>query len=686
MRLAASLATSGVAAGLLLAAAPVHADIPDIGKDWIKVRSGHIVAYSAWSGKDTKRVVDRIHGFRSDVFGPGRPFSAPAPDGNLIVFLFGHDRHLRFYEPFGYDAWFQFADGVDYLLISQESWEDHLELALSMEAYLILADAHPGLPYWVGHGLSSFYSTYHARGDRVKVGHKQKHAFETLRHYKPLPWERVLEIGEYSPEVHDGITLRVFDAQAWILTHYLITELDTGNETGEQALARYVAYLDVGSDRDAAFRDVYGFPRSELAKRAQAYSKTPGFDAIEFRVQREKTPERTQSVPTRQELLSELGGMIVALNSGANREVERERRGLAEAHLRAALELEPDLATAHRALGEMYLRSGEAVDAVEPLRKAVRLAPDDLRSNYLLARALLAPYRERRVRFTVRENKAAPKEILEAREHLKVCLSLDPQFGDVLILLGQSYLHDPGDPGPGLSTLQRIQRLYPGRSDIRSTIVLMHLRRGEEEAVFSGLDPGDPTDPELQELRTLAIDRALAAARRAVRARDLARGRVLLELVRDRGNPWGLRPEEVTRLEEIQTMLAAVEGLMPAGSDLAISFSGPRPNGRVLPPAEERRQYDEYTRALELSRAKKYKKALEVLDALIALPNADAMRPSLLELRDQVRYNRALVRYEQGKYEEALAMARQARKNTASNSVKALCKLLIDNCKLKLGL
>ena len=43
-------------------------------------------------------------------------------------------------------------------------------------------------------------------------------------------------------------------AQSWILAHYVVTETNAG----EQGVARYVAQLDAGAERDAAFREVFG--------------------------------------------------------------------------------------------------------------------------------------------------------------------------------------------------------------------------------------------------------------------------------------------------------------------------------------------------------------------------------------------------------------------------------------------
>jgi len=75
--------------------------------------------------------------------------------------------------------------------------------------------------------------------------------------------------------------------------------------------------------------------------------------------------------------------------AGLDAEDQSQWKKAAE-EFRAAIKLEPDIAAAHRALGESLLKQGKAKDAVKPLRRAVELAPDDMRASLLLGQALEA--------------------------------------------------------------------------------------------------------------------------------------------------------------------------------------------------------------------------------------------------------------------------------------------------------
>jgi len=650
------------AVALLAAAAGSVAAEPDPGDDWIEVRVGTVVAFSRLSPRDTQRIAERVDDFDHDVFGPGRPFRAADRD-TLRLFLFAQRNRFGTYGPPGYESYYQPGDGTDYLLMTEDGWERALPSAFAMEAMHRLDDASPGMPAWLRRGLARFYSTYRPDGDRAKVGRRLEAELDVLRRGTPLPWARVLEIGPASPEIRDPERLRRFDAQAWVLAHDLVTE----TPPGEAGVAAWTARLDAGDDPDASFAAVYGFPRAELAERAPAYARGRGFDEISF-PRSDPAPSRanvTRAPVSRERILAELGEMVASLDAGADSTLARERFRLAEAHFTAALALDPSSAGAERGLGYVALRRGDAAGAVTHLRTATERAPSDLRAHALLAEALLTPFEGRSVRFSVRD-RPPPPEIFEAREQLKACLALDPDRADVLIRLARTYLHDPGDPAPGIRTLRGVLPLYPGRRDVIGTLVLLLLRAGEPGSAFSFLDPGAPDDPWLRSLRGTVVDETLRLADEAWQARDFARARDLVQRVRDRRDRWGLTDAQ-------QKTLAAFEGRKEGEA------------GSAPPPGEAERQYREYVRAVELCSQKKYKAAIEVLDDLLTRPNDDALHESIVTLREQARYNRALNLFERGEYAEALEIARSVKRETTHADVASLAQQLARNCRQALG-
>jgi tetratricopeptide (TPR) repeat protein len=681
-----------VSLALLLAVLPAlaptaRASVPDLGDRWSAVRVGSLVAYGAASGRDVERIVERVARFRHDVFGPGRPFQVPDAPATRI-FVFEDENAFRAYEPNGYAGTYVAGDDVDYFLMRKEHWEDGVTLAYSLEALHVLGDASPAMPAWLRRGLAEFYSTYRPHGRAAKTGDRIDANFELLRRATPIPWERVLEIGEFSPELHDRERLQVFDAQAWIVTHYLLTEA----ETGEANAAQYVDALEEGADRDDAFARAFGFPRAELPVRAEEYAHGRGFDAIEFATPEpeDDAAEAERFTPSRALLLAELGEMTAALSSGVDADRARQRLDLAGEQLEAALAIEPELALAHRGLGDVQLRRGDAAGALPHLRRAVELAPDDLRSRLLTARALLEPLLQRTVTFSVTK-KSPPAAVREAREQLLACLQLDPDYLPAHVLLGRSYLQDPGDPTPGIRELEAVRPLLSGRTDIVFSLVLLLLKGGRIEPAFPLLDPGDGADPGRQRMRALVTGEALRTADLKRRGGDYEAAMDLVDAVRERGQDWGLPKEQAATLATFDDLeKEAASGGRGGGTRATVSGSGDVEPGApvpasALPPGEARRQYDAYLEALELSRGKKYGKAMDLLARLVAAPHDEAMHDSILTLWDQVRYNRALAMFQRGEYAGAMELARDVRIGTRNDGIRSLAKVLVRNCRAKLS-
>ena len=521
--------------------------MPDPRDEWRTMITGHAVVYSELPDQDTKRIVGRLRDFQRDVFAPGRGIPLSESGLTTDIFLFRKASHLAEYETYGWDAWYQWAPTTSCLLLHQEHWEDAVPIALSMQCLALLRQTYTRIPPWAARGLSEFYSTYRRGGSQVHVGDDRPDLRRTLREADLLPWSRVYEIVDTAPEMH-GRGLVVFTAQAWLLVHYLVV----GTSHSEADVALYLAHLEAGSDTDAAFHEVFGFPVAEIETRMNEYRKRASISGVTFPAPAGVQEDEGRLVPLSHPLaLARLGEMAGTLDAGADSEAATQRHAHARELLAAAQSIEPQLAAAERGLGAVALDAGEVEAAVDHLHQAVAGDSTDVRARLLLAEAILARYRNRRIPFSSRFSKQLAPDIEEARAQLRAVMLARHDFVEPHVLAGKSYLYDPGDAGPGLSMLASILRMFPGRSDIRESVVFLALKKGDVAlALDTGL-AGRIDDPQTEHDVAVAVDEGLRQAVEA-RAKDPARAREIVGAILARLDRRALTDSQQATLAEVE--------------------------------------------------------------------------------------------------------------------------------------
>jgi TolB-like protein/Tfp pilus assembly protein PilF len=152
----------------------------------------------------------------------------------------------------------------------------------------------------------------------------------------------------------------------------------------------------------------------------------------------------------------------------------REASVSAEALLKSALELDPEFALAHAALGECYARRGlswhagieEAADQAQACaRRALELKPDLFEGHLAMAMA-----------FRVR---GAPDKVLKAFDRV---LAMNPDHVEALRLAGWGYL-SVGQPEEGVRLLERAVQRWPEEYWAASFLMSGYEMLGREDDV-----------------------------------------------------------------------------------------------------------------------------------------------------------------------------------------------------------
>ncbi|MFN8179946.1 MAG: hypothetical protein U0167_18585 [bacterium] len=526
--------------------------MPDARSSWQIVRAGRLIVYSELSSKETGRIVDRLRDFRADVFAEGRALTVSDPGDTTRIFLFRTAAGMREYEILGWDALFHQGGETSYLLLHQERWENSVSSALTMECMGSLGNAYPQCPAWVARGLGEFYSSYHRASGDVVVGDELKEERRLLRESTLIPWERVCVSEGNVPEVNDP-RVSLFDAQAWLLVHYLIV----GARLGESAMATFLTDLENGSDYGEAFRSSFGFAPSEVGSRLDEYENRGTLSPLHFPAP--PVPEETDaevqpaSLPV---LLDALAEMVTALSVGAgDPDLARRRRTVAQQHLDEVREIAPDLPALERGLGVLALAGGDSEQAATHLRRAIAADSTDLRARFLLGSALVGRYRNRSVSFArVGVKRQMPADLAEAREQLLAVLRERQDLVEAHVLLGETFLEDPGDSAPGLSTLRSILAMFPGRSDVRQDVVFLALKRGDFAPAFDTALGGRFDDLNTRRNLGIVVDVLLDDMERAL-PENAARAGELAQLLLQRLGRDTLSEGEQRRLSDLESRL-----------------------------------------------------------------------------------------------------------------------------------
>ncbi len=378
----------------------------------------------------------------------------------------------------------------------------------------------PRVPLWLHEGLAEYYSTFGTDGRFAYLGEPVARHLAWLERHQELGLEEVLaeSAGHRSGRQERGHgplqQAGRFYAVSWALTHYLLS----GDEGRLAGMAELLVRLHDGEDGVAAFAAAFEQSPRELERELRRYLLAGGLAPAALPLGRLGVVESVGVEPAPPaEVLVELGGLLA--HAG--------RTEAAEAHLRRALDLQPELARAYAWLGHIRAREGRQPEAEALFARALELGAGDALSFVLYGRHLLA------VAETASEPEERRRTATAARTVLAVATELAPDFAEARALLGYAQLLEGGDPAAGLAEMTAARERLPGRMDLAFHQLQLHLRLGESDRA-RGLLEGvlEPlADPELTVQAREAIERSalLLEANQALRQGRVERALELID-------------------------------------------------------------------------------------------------------------------------------------------------------------
>ncbi len=431
---------------------------------WTRVTSRNFVVVGDVGAGDVRGVAFLLEQFR-EVITRLLPKANVATTQPMFVVVF---RSNKAYEPFkprrdgkAMPIGGQFmTDGEGACISLCLQWENSYTTIFHEYAHHLVQRGAPPLPTWLNEGVAEFYSTFQVTADNrsAKIGIPDMPNVHLLRE-RFMPLADVLTTTYESPLFTDADKMRLFYAESWALVHDLLTE--RRDDLGGQVTA-FINKVTSGTSDKAAFEEAFGLRVQDAERELRNYVRRYALGYRQFRFNERVTVEDRAGAAQRMSE-AEVRASLARLLFYLRRDEEAAKR------LGEALQLDPRLADAHAALGELHLREGRFPQAVAELEQAATLDPSNALTHYEYARALAGPADDARG--------ARADRLAKARAEAKRATELEPTFAGGVALLGVLTL-GAGYEDEGEAALRRAFELQPGRIDVALNLAQLYARRG----------------------------------------------------------------------------------------------------------------------------------------------------------------------------------------------------------------
>lgn len=324
-------------------------------------------------------------------------------------------------------------------------------------------------PLWYGRGIAEVMSNTIVREKELHVGRPIRENVERLREGQLVPLDELLGADSRSHWLTQESDVRLFDAQAWALTHYLMF----GEKGAHQAaLNRFNALLRGGASSEAAIREAFG-SLAPCFKELRTYAERGVFSYLHVPVSREiQDRSYTSRSLSAGEAAALRGKFLVAMRRPAEARALAAEAAKADPRLPGPWEIEAELLdeAADPAAGAAY-------------RKAADAGSTSASVYYRLAQLDWSPHPDK-----------------PGLEHLAGTLekarSLDPGRANVLSFLAEVRLA-LGQPEEALSLARKAVSLEPWESYHRLSLARVLSDAGrQDEAVESARSALQTADTE----------------------------------------------------------------------------------------------------------------------------------------------------------------------------------------------
>lgn len=240
----------------LLAATPVHAE-------WRKARSDRFIVYTEGSEQELREKVEMLHRFDRLVRAPFGLSEEPPARPLTILMVTGRSGMEAIYPdvPRNVGGWYSSTETDIYAALDRRGRDGAL---LHEYTHHVMRQNFPvAMPGWFSEGVAEFYMTARIDDRETRVGFRDSGRMAALTGLPLLPMDRLLTRRALSGNARE---MAAFYAEAWLLTHYLISD------NGRRAqLAAYLKAVSDGVPPMDAVQPAFGMTPDQLQQALRGY-------------------------------------------------------------------------------------------------------------------------------------------------------------------------------------------------------------------------------------------------------------------------------------------------------------------------------------------------------------------------------------------------------------------------------
>jgi len=435
---------------------------------WVEVRSPNFIIISDAPVKQAQRTAGKFEQFRIVIqtalpklrVDPGIPLIVyAARDNNSFKSLLPNDRQQKgMSRPAGI---FQAGSEKNFVILRTDQPGDQGYHVIYHEYVHMLMRSNLGsLPLWLSEGLAEFFGHATIAEGRSGLGRPSDDQLAVLKASRLLPLEVLMTVDHQSPYYREEEKTRIFYAQSWALTHYLML----GDErTHSKQLFDFVDLIQRHIPEPEAIERTFG-DLKVLHRKLEEYVRSMAFYYINvpsrLSVREDQYASRTLS---RSEMLAARGDLYAHMR----------RLDDAQAVLEEALRLDPRSTAANEAMGQLCLRLKDYDRAQKYFTVAADLDSGSYMAQYYAARSVW--------------EQGGEDQDGKAEAYLRKAIAIHPQFVSAYSMLASILIQNDKKRAEALEMARKAAELEPGeiRHQIRVGGILLAMDKLEEAEALS---------------------------------------------------------------------------------------------------------------------------------------------------------------------------------------------------------